>query len=179
MEQLAMKWKGTSADVMPTGSGIIIRTFEPGDTDGLIEALVPLHEKIMTYDELDKIILKHDGVYPEGIFLAIIGQKIVGTTTAYFNNTPGDSSAPVSGTLHMVSVLPEANGRKLGRMLCGRAMDYLVRHGCSEIVLTTDDHRLPAIKTYLSLGFEPIINDGDADMRARWDAVMASLQLKS
>jgi len=74
------------------------------------------------------------------------------------------------------SVLPEANGRKLGRMLCGHAMDYLVCHGCSEIVLTTDDHRLPAIKTYLNLWFEPVIDDGDEDTRKRWDAVMASLR---
>jgi hypothetical protein len=48
--------------------------------------------------------------------------------------------------------------------------------GVPYTVLTTDDHRLAAIKTYLDAGFLPVLyNDPDSDMRARWDKVLTDL----
>ena len=88
---------------------------------------------------------------------------MVGTATGYFN---GDGK---SGTVHMVSVLDKARGRKLGRAVCGRVLQYLKENGCTQIVLTTDDFRIPAIKTYLSLGFQPVQNnEGNAAPLGRY-----------
>jgi mycothiol synthase len=45
--------------------------------------------------------------------------------------------------------------------------------GCGEAILDTDDFRLPAIRTYLRLGFTPEIS---ADDHAhRWDRIFAEL----
>jgi len=49
----------------------------------------------------------------------------------------------------------------------------LVQRGYERIYLLTDDWRLPAIATYLSLGWEPYIYD--EQMRERWERVMAQL----
>jgi hypothetical protein len=43
-------------------------------------------------------------------------------------------------------------------------------------VLTTDDFRLAAIKTYLDAGFLPVMwEDPESDMKARWDKVLCEL----
>ncbi len=73
----------------------------------------------------------------------------------------------------MVSVLDKARGRKLGRAVCARVLQYLKENGCTQIVLTTDDFRIPAIKTYLSLGFQPVQNN--EEMRRRWGAILSRL----
>jgi len=164
MEQLAMRWGKSPLPIDPPPPlGITIRTYAEADREALKDTLIPLTEKRYDDAELNNIIIHKPGVRLEGIFLAEENGEIVGTTTGYFN---GDG---ISGTLHMVSVLPKANGKGLGKVLCQHAMQYLTKNGCDEVVLNTDDFRLPAIKTYLRLGFKPII--ASEEMQARWDAI--------
>ena len=48
--------------------------------------------------------------------------------------------------------------------------------GHAYTVLTTDDERLAAIKTYLDAGFLPVLwPDEESDMKTRWDAVLTAL----
>jgi mycothiol synthase len=49
----------------------------------------------------------------------------------------------------------------------------LIQAGYEEIYLRTDDHRLPAIKTYLKLGWEPFLCA--PDMAERWRTVCQQL----
>ena len=49
----------------------------------------------------------------------------------------------------------------------------LQKAGYEACYLRTDDFRLPAIAMYLSVGFEPIIDD--EEMQTRWDNVRAKL----
>jgi mycothiol synthase len=167
MEQLAMRWGKSPLSINPSPPGIIIRTYAEADREALKDALIPLTEKRYDDTELNNIIIHKPGVRTEGIFLAEENGEIVGTTTGYFNEDG------TSGTLHMVSVLTQANGKGLGRVLCQHAMRFLIENGCDEVVLTTDDFRLPAIKTYLRLGFEPIIKNDE--MQNRWTTVLNSL----
>ncbi|MFQ7747572.1 MAG: N-acetyltransferase family protein [Eubacteriales bacterium] len=124
----------------------------------LTDAVSVILSELLSYEHPSK---------EEGIFLAEIDGEVVGTATGYFN---GDGK---SGTVHMVSVLDKARGRKLGRAVCGRVLQYLKENGCTQIVLTTDDFRIPAIKTYLSLGFQPVQNN--EEMRRRWGAILSRL----
>ncbi|MFV0401738.1 MAG: GNAT family N-acetyltransferase [Oscillospiraceae bacterium] len=167
MEQLSMKWRGDRPPVPDTAPGILITTYTEADREGLRAALLPLTGKPYTDEELDEVILNHFGVRPEGVFLAWMDGEIVGTTTGYFNPNG-------SGTIHMVSALEKAKGRGLGKILCQHAMTYLVENGCREIVLTTDDPRLPAIRTYLRLDFQPVVKD--EAMEQRWKAVFEKLE---
>ena len=73
---------------------------------------------------------------------------------------------PDAGYLHWVAADPIYRGRGLGRLVSLAVLHEFVRLGCMASVLDTDDFRLPAIKTYLALGFLPEI--ADPSHEARW-----------
>ena len=106
---------------------------------------------------------------PEGLFFAIYGDKAVGTACAW----TGSFREKKVGNVHMVGVVPEHRGTRLGYALCLSVLRFLKENKFQCARLTTDDFRLPAIKTYLNLGFEPDhIEEGH---KARWSAVFANL----
>ena len=77
------------------------------------------------------------------------------------------------GYLHMVCCLEAFRGRGIGTAMTSHALARLEERGINYTYLTTDDFRLPAIRSYLSAGFVP--SEDNAGMRARWDAVRAAL----
>ena len=80
------------------------------------------------------------------------------------------------GYIHMVAAHPSVRGKGIGHAMLSRALEMLEARGCTYAILTTDDFRLPAIKTYLDAGFRPVLwPDPDSDQRSRWEAVLASL----
>ena len=80
------------------------------------------------------------------------------------------------GYIHMVATHPDSRGKGIGHAMLAYALEKLEARGCTYSVLTTDDFRLAAIKTYLDAGFRPVLwEDAESDQRARWDAVIAQL----
>lgn len=80
------------------------------------------------------------------------------------------------GYVHMVANIPECRGLGIGHAMLSFGISILLERGCEKTVLTTDDFRLAAIKTYLDGGFKPVLwNDDESDMKARWDAVIKEL----
>lgn len=80
------------------------------------------------------------------------------------------------GYIHMVAAHPDSQGKGIGHAMLSFALEKLEARSCSYSILTTDDFRLAAIKTYLDAGFRPVLlSDPDSDQRARWDAVIARL----
>jgi len=72
-----------------------------------------------------------------------------------------------------VAVVPERQGRRLGAQVTLAACHAARELGFDEAFLLTDDFRLPAIKTYLNLGFEP---DCRHESHAgRWEALRRTL----
>ena len=94
---------------------------------------------------------------------------LVGTASYQRQQEP----EPEAGWLHYVGVLPEARGFGLGEVLSQRVLTEALSRGNSSVYLTTDDPRLPAIKTYLKLRFEP--DNWHESHAARWLAVKANL----
>ena len=80
---------------------------------------------------------------------------------------------PETGTIHYVGVDPAYQGRRLGFWVTLAAMHHMREEGCRAVTLTTDDFRLAAIKTYLRLGFEPVLVH--ENQRDRWRAVFEHL----
>jgi mycothiol synthase len=107
---------------------------------------------------------------PDGLFFATWEGNPVGTACAW--SQPSETQL---GHVHMVGVVPEHRGKKLGYALCLSVLRFLKENGFQRAALSTDDFRLPAIKTYLNLGFEP--HHTHEDHKARWDAVYAKLAL--
>jgi len=85
-----------------------------------------------------------------------------------------DKWPPGTGYLHYVAVLPEARGNGLGYWVSLAALHQMRREGNSRALLETQDERLPAIKTYLKLGFVPDL-EGHESYKARWEEIMAQL----
>lgn len=76
---------------------------------------------------------------------------------------------PASGYVHWVGADPGHKGRRLGRVVTLRALHFMREKGRADAVLETDDFRLPAIRTYLDLGFLPEdAHPGDLD---RWTRI--------
>ena len=81
-----------------------------------------------------------------------------------------------NGYVHMFKALASEQGRGLGHAMARYALRIFAERGVASVVLTTDDFRLSAIKTYLDAGFCPVIlPDPASDMNARWDAVLEKL----
>jgi mycothiol synthase len=77
------------------------------------------------------------------------------------------------GELGWVAVAPDHRGKKLGAVTCQAAIKRLKEAGYSDIYLRTDDWRLPAIKTYLNLGWVPFLFV--PGMKKRWENVSKEL----
>jgi len=58
--------------------------------------------------------------------------------------------------LDNVAVVPEHQGRGLGKFVCLSCMDYLKRHGNRRCSLVTQPFRVPAVGLYEKLGFKRI-----------------------
>lgn len=94
---------------------------------------------------------------------------IVATASAQLPREDGD----LTGWLHWVGADPAHRGKQLGHILCDTVLRRHVELGFIGGSLSTEDFRLPAIETYLRLGFEPWHTDDSHS--ERWRAIFAKL----
>jgi mycothiol synthase len=114
-------------------------------------------------------------VLPEGFFVIVhcATGKIVAAAMATHSPT---ELHPYGGELSWVAAAPEHRGKGLGLAVSAQAAARLIQAGYRNIYLLTDDFRLPAIKTYLKLGYEPLLCC--QDMAERWESVYRKLGLE-
>jgi mycothiol synthase len=152
--------------ILEVPHGLALRTFHGGD-EGCWARLMT--GAIGVWDEAStgRLFLGDPGVREEGIFFLGTGEDCVATAT--------DKRLPESevGYLHMVAVAPRYRGRGFGRCISLAALNHMRDRACLKAVLDTDDFRLPAIATYLALGFVPDMLE--ADHAERWRAIFAEL----
>jgi len=112
-------------------------------------------------------------VLPGGFF--VVEHTATGrlVATAMANHSPSEQH-PNAGVLDWVAADPEHRGKGLGKVVVYAVLRLLIQRGYQRIYLLTDDWRLPAIATYLSLGWEPLIDN--EEMRLRWDKVLKELK---
>ena len=103
------------------------------------------------------------------LFLDYLGEH-VGTVTAICHPDG------CWGEVHMAGIREDFRRKGLGRLLNAAALKKLLAQDVRYIMLTTDEWRKPAIRSYLSAGFLPV--DYDADMRERWLSVMQALDIR-
>lgn len=97
--------------------------------------------------------------------------EVIGTGTAWFND---NFEGARWGRVHWVAILPEFQGRGLGKglmsVICRRLRELRHEHA----YLTTSIARIPAIKLYLQFGFEPFIHCAEDEVA--WKEVLAILR---
>ncbi|TVR48923.1 MAG: hypothetical protein EA425_13490 [Puniceicoccaceae bacterium] len=110
-------------------------------------------------EDFRKRILEKQGYAPERHFFIVDPDGLDCATAGAFG-------ANDEGYVHYVGTLPSHGGRKLGFWVSLAVLYCFRDRGLPSCWLTTDDVRLPALKTYHRLGFEPMITH--RTHRHRW-----------
>lgn len=170
--QLQMIWPQAKLAQAPTWTmpqGYTLKTYGPQDEEEYL-ALMRLAGFTYWTEEVLKETLA--SALPGGLVFVVHDKtkKIVATTVACHRGY-------LRGELGWVAADPDHQGKGLGYVVCSAVIKCFLEAGYREIYLQTDDFRLPAIKIYLNLGFEPVLSD--ADMRQRWGKVLGELHWKT
>ena len=166
--QLQMVWPERllgSPPHAPVPKGYLLRQFAAGDAEAYLALMVKAGFKSWDHEQIEKVL---PSVLPGGWFL--IEQAATGrlVATAMARHRPIEGH-PNGGELSWVGADPEHKGKRLGMAVCAAVVQRFLDAGYRRIYLLTDDHRLAAIRVYLSLGFEPFFFRDD--MQERWRKV--------
>ncbi len=81
---------------------------------------------------------------------------------------------PGAGYVHYVGALASVRGKRLGQIVTQRCLQGFAERGLEKAVLKTDDFRLPAVRTYLRIGFVPEYRSDEE--RAAWSGVFRTIE---
>ncbi len=156
---------------MPLPAGYVLRRYETGEDDALAEVLsLAFPDYIWNVREVRKRLTQSADV--QATFVIDFAGSPIATASARF--VP--ERFPGSGYLHWVAVHPDHQGKRLGAAATAKVLRYFQDNGSRDSVLETDDFRLPAIKTYLNLGYVPEpVDPGHSD---RWNALLETLNVR-
>jgi mycothiol synthase len=114
-------------------------------------------------------------VLPDGLFVIVHrpSGKLVATAMAVHSPC---KLHPFGGELGWVAGDPAHSGKGLGLAVCSAVTRRFIEAGYRRIYLRTDDWRLPALKTYMKLGYVPFIYA--PDMVERWKKVYDKLGIQ-
>ena len=113
------------------------------------------------------------GVLPDGVF--VVEQMATGRLVATAMATHARHERhPSGGELGWVAADPDHSGRGLGKAVCTAALARYQAAGYRRVFLRTQDHRTPALKVYLDLGFQPLLYR--SDQADRWRSICERLQ---
>ncbi|MBI5723731.1 MAG: GNAT family N-acetyltransferase [Planctomycetes bacterium] len=174
--QLHMIWPRRLLDSPPKPcipEDYLLRTFRPADIEQWAALMTRVGFKDWNAQFASEMATK---VLPDGIFFVEhrLSGKIAATALALPKPT---QLHPDGGELGWVACDPQHAGKGLGMAASAAAIGRFIAAGFREIYLMTDDWRLPAIKTYLKMGFEPLFYA--PDMKARWQDIFTKLGRKT
>jgi mycothiol synthase len=152
--------------------GYTLRHFRPGDESAWGEIMTRAFSPFWNEDRFRRLFLPHFGFAPERVVFVCHQDRPVGSASAF--QWPG--LGRTRGYLHMVGVLEEHCGQGLGYWLTVACLSRFREAGFTSAMLQTESFRLPAIKHYLRLGFEPaLVTEGQREV---WRGVLARLEGK-
>lgn len=151
--------------------GYRLRTYQPGDEDAWARIMNQGIGTDWTAERCRQELIDRPQFTPDRLFFVVAKGEPVGSACAWV----WDPSERETGYVHMVCVVPEHRGRRLGYLLTLATLHWFRDHGFRHAILDTDDFRLPAIKEYLNLGFVPLLRE-DSHLE-RWQKVAAELKI--
>jgi mycothiol synthase len=155
-KQLWMVWPEArlKASVDPQiPDGYFIRTYQTGDDRSFTALMALMDFDPWTQEKLDYNMSR---VLPGGLFFAVEAKSssVVGTAMCLHNYS---GHSPFTGDLGWLACHPDHQGKGLGCSLSACVTNRFRDAGYSRIQLHTEYYRLPAIKTYLKLGYVPVM----------------------
>jgi mycothiol synthase len=160
-----MLWPESRLDEPPTvtvAPGYVLRQFGDADRSSYEDLMASAGMNVPRFEYWDEHIL------PDGFF--VIEHEATGslaaTCLASHQPAPRHERAGNHGWL---AADPAHGGRQLGRSAAAAVTRRLIRGGYRRIYLETHDHRLPAIKLYLKMGWVPLLYE--EEMIDRWNRI--------
>lgn len=152
--------------------GFEFRHYLPGDELEWAETLgAAFPEHPWSMEKVQKEFTHNDRFRPERICIAEQGGKIAGVAAAW------ESGPREWGYVHWVAVRPEHQGKRLGRLVTLGTLHRFRKEGKQKAYLDTDEPRLPAVATYLSLGFQPDLRRPED--QATWERIQEAMSRRS
>ena len=178
MAQLKMYWKndGTELPALSFPAGVSVQSL-PETPNGLdtwkdvIRYMSKNFDTDTSGDYYDRSMLQQANYNENMCYIFSVDGEPAATVTVIC-----DQSAK-AGRIHMVACKPGFRGHGLGNLMMLKAMTVMQEAGMETAALVTDDWRIPAIKTYLKVGFTPDL-DSEPDYKERWDKIFAVLNAK-
>ena len=169
MKQLKMYWKPVPTEFPTLPEGWNVRTYNGSEADA--QAWVDccrsgLLGRADGVEAFTNCIVNAEGYSPDAVYFLEWDGVPVATITALLNGEK-------IGHAHYVGAKPEARGMGVGGWLNAIVQADLWRRGCVKAYLTTDEYRVPAIKSYLNAGFLPV--EYDVEMEQRWGGLLRVL----
>lgn len=164
MKQLVMKRELKNIPCIELPSEYDIRSYIEGDEvywDKIISSTFESNDFVF-----NEFIKSREQYSPEKVLFVTYKNIPIGTATAWFQKQYGEDT----GYLHMVGVEKEHSGKRLGYTISLAVLNKMIEIGYKYCVLQTDDYRIPAIKTYLKLGYKPLIVS--EDQYDRWKIIL-------
>lgn len=149
------------------GESCSIHTHEEGTEDiweSIIASAFGMH-----YDF--SFLINAGNYHPQSVLYIRCNGRDVATTTAVEN-----PKYPGEGWFRMVGVRKEEAGKGYGKLITLAALHELRQRGYKSAVLSTDDTRISAICTYLSVGFRPVYSH--ESHAPRWEQIKKQLPKK-
>jgi len=134
----------------PRDPGYTVRAVVPADHGPLAELLSEAFGDKWDTERVAAEFSPGNGVEATYVVVSSAGAVVA---TASARRLP--DRYPQAGYVHYVGVRVSERGRRLGEVITRRVLVHFVAAGLDEAVLETDDFRLPAVRTYLRLGFVP------------------------
>jgi uncharacterized protein len=172
--QLQMIWPRPRLAAPPAvtiAPGYALRTYRPGDDDAYIALMRSAGFTTWGAGDLAHTLRT---ALPDGLFFAVHQATGALAATAAAQHA-ADPQHPFGSALGWVAAAPGHQGHGLGCTVCAAVVGRLLKAGYTDIHLKTDDFRLPALRTYLKMGWVPWLFA--PDMAARWAKVAEALHL--
>jgi len=166
MKQLLMIRDNHSVGDFHFPEGYYMRSYQPSDGCDWCNCCIDgkLNVNEISEEVFAKIMLNDEAVDPSNIYFLISPTgETAGTITYQFTNEED------LGRIHMVGIQKNYLGKGLALPMTLYVVQKILEEGKARINLSTDDWRIPAIKTYFKAGFEPVYHD--TDMEERWNKI--------
>jgi len=173
MEQLIMHWKNDGSDIseldVPENCSIVAFP----DLENAVEKWLDivqygLSNGLDTESYYENMMTKEPYYRDDKCFFLLENNEAVATLTVICNYEKSE------GYIHMVACKDTCRGKGYGTLLNQLAIKTLKEEGMQTAYLTTDDWRIPAIKSYLRIGFEPDLST--ENFKTRWNEIFKTIE---
>jgi mycothiol synthase len=147
----------------------VLRTYQKGDEPEFFMLMELVGWPDWDHEKLKPWLFR---ILPHGWFMLI--DQATGQIAASAMATHDPTwTHPFCGEVGWVAAHPDHQGKGLGMVVVASVINRFLEIGYPQIHLYTEHWRLAALKTYLKLGFQPLIEN--REMQKIWDRVFQQI----